>query len=99
MSKSLGRVAVLCGGRSTEREISLRSGKAVLSALLAAQMDAFDFDPAERPLSDLLDLGVDRVFIALHGRYGEDGAAQGALDMLGIPYTGSGCMASALSMD
>ena len=99
MATSLGKVAVLLGGYSSEREISLISGQAVLKALLGAGVDAIAFDPAEQPMSDLLSLKIDRVFIALHGRFGEDGAAQGALDMLGIPYTGSGCMASALSMD
>ena len=99
MGNSLGKVAVLCGGRSTEREISLLSGQQVLQALQKVQVDAIAFDPEQRPLSDLSALKVDRVFIALHGRYGEDGAAQGALDMLNIPYTGSGCMASALAMD
>ncbi|MFY9259628.1 MAG: D-alanine--D-alanine ligase [Gallionella sp.] len=94
-----GRVAVLAGGRSAERAVSLKSGAAVLAALLRSGVDAFFFDPAEQPLHTLVDLGVSRVFIALHGRYGEDGTVQGALELLGIPYTGSGVMASALGMD
>jgi D-alanine-D-alanine ligase len=93
------RVAVLMGGQSAEREISLRSGQGVLGALLAAGVDAVAFDPAQRPLDDLRALGIGRVFIALHGRYGEDGTVQGALELLGIPYTGSGVLASALAMD
>lgn len=97
MSKRLGRVAVLMGGRSGEREVSLKSGAAVLAALQRGGVDAHAFDPAERPLHDIE--GFDRVFIALHGRYGEDGTIQGALELLGIPYTGSGVMASAVGMD
>lgn len=93
----LGRVAVLLGGRSAERSISLESGAAVLEALAAAGVDAQAFDPAERPLAELA--GFDRAFIALHGRYGEDGTVQGALELMGVPYTGSGVLASALSMD
>ncbi|MGA0816716.1 MAG: D-alanine--D-alanine ligase, partial [Burkholderiaceae bacterium] len=93
------RVAVLMGGRSAEREISLRSGQGVLSALLRKGVDAFAFDPAHRGLSELADERVDAVFIALHGRYGEDGTVQGALELLDIPYTGSGVLASALAMD
>lgn len=93
------RIAVLMGGQSAEREISLRSGKGVLRALQESGCEAIAFDPAERPLTDLRQLGVDRVFIALHGRYGEDGTVQGALELLGIPYTGSGVLASALAMD
>jgi D-alanine-D-alanine ligase len=96
---NFGRVAVLFGGRSAEREISLMSGSAVLAALRRAGVDAHAFDPAERELSELKRDGVARVFIALHGRYGEDGTVQGALELLGIPYTGSGVMASALCMD
>jgi D-alanine-D-alanine ligase len=95
----MSRVAVLMGGHSAEREISLRSGAGVLQALQARGVDAFGFDPAERPLQDLLKEGVEKVFIALHGRYGEDGCVQGALELLGIAYTGSGVMASALAMD
>jgi D-alanine-D-alanine ligase len=98
-ASDFGKVAVLFGGRSAEREISLMSGSAVLQALQAAGIDAHAFDPAERDLHELRDQGFARVFIALHGRYGEDGTVQGALELLGIPYTGSGVLASALSMD
>ena len=94
-----GKVAVLLGGKSAEREISLMSGRNVLEGLHKAGVDAHPFDPAERELSELKQEGFKRVFIALHGRYGEDGTVQGALELLGIPYTGSGVMASALSMD
>jgi D-alanine-D-alanine ligase len=94
-----GKVAVLMGGRSAEREISLLSGNAVLGALQERGVDAHAFDPKERDISDLKLERFDRVFIALHGRYGEDGTVQGALELLGIPYTGSGVMASALAMD
>lgn len=87
------------GGQSAEREISLMSGKNVLEALQNEGVDAHAFDPAERQVFELKREGVDRVFIALHGRYGEDGTVQGALELLGIPYTGSGVMASALCMD
>ncbi|HWT28552.1 MAG TPA: D-alanine--D-alanine ligase [Methylophilaceae bacterium] len=97
MSSGLGKVAVLMGGRSGEREVSLKSGAAVLAALQRKGVDAHAFDPAERPLHDLE--GFDRVFIALHGRYGEDGTIQGALELMGIPYTGSGVMASSVGMD
>jgi D-alanine-D-alanine ligase len=97
MSSGLGKVAVLMGGRSGEREVSLKSGAAVLAALQRQGVDAHAFDPAERPLHDIE--AFDRVFIALHGRYGEDGTIQGALELLGIPYTGSGVMASAVGMD
>lgn len=93
------KVAVLMGGPSSEREISLLSGKAVLAALQARGVDAHAFDPAERPLAALSAEGFKRVFIALHGRYGEDGTVQGALETMAIPYTGSGVMASALAMD
>jgi D-alanine-D-alanine ligase len=96
---ALGRVAVLMGGPSAEREISLISGKAVLDALRSRGVDAHAFDPAERNLFDLKRDGFHRAFIALHGRFGEDGTVQGALEVLGIPYTGSGVMASALAMD
>ena len=99
LGAAMGRVAVLMGGRSAEREISLLSGRGVLAALQAIGVDAYAFDPAARELSRLLDDRVDRVFIALHGRYGEDGTVQGALELLGIPYTGSGVMASAIAMD
>jgi D-alanine-D-alanine ligase len=94
-----GKVAVLMGGRSAEREISLMSGRNVLEALVRSGIDAHAFDPAERPVFELKAEGYDRVFIALHGRYGEDGTVQGALELMGLPYTGSGVMASALSMD
>jgi D-alanine-D-alanine ligase len=93
------KVAVLMGGPSAEREISLISGKAVLAALRAKGVDAHPFDPAERELFDLKREGFQRAFIALHGRFGEDGTVQGALEVLRVPYTGSGVMASALSMD
>jgi len=96
---NLGKVAVMFGGNSAEREISLKSGNAVLAALRRAGVDAHPFDPAERPLAALKEDGYDRVFIALHGRGGEDGSLQGALDLMGIPYTGSGVLASALAMD
>ena len=94
-----GKVAVLLGGKSAEREVSLMSGAAVLEALRSRDVDAHGFDPAQRPLEDLSREGFSRVFIALHGRYGEDGTVQGALELLNIPYTGSGVMASALAMD
>jgi len=95
----LGKVAVLMGGTSAEREISLLSGNGVLAALKAGGFDAHAFDPAERPLDDLKREGFARCFIALHGRHGEDGCIQGALELLGIPYTGPGPMASAIAMD
>jgi D-alanine-D-alanine ligase len=94
-----GRVAVLFGGRSAEREVSLDTGKAVLAALQARGVDAEGWDPAEHALGDLAAAGFDRAWIALHGPGGEDGAIQGALQWLGLPYTGSGVMASALAMD
>lgn len=94
-----GKVAVLFGGKSAEREVSLKSGAAVLAALLRSGVDAYAFDPATRNLQDLKDQEFTAAFIALHGRYGEDGTVQGALELLGIPYTGSGVMASALGMD
>ncbi len=94
-----GKVAVLFGGKSAEREISLLSGNAVLAALKRAGVDAHAFDPAQRGMHELKSEKFSRVFIALHGRYGEDGTVQGALELLGIPYTGSGVMASALCMD
>ena len=94
-----GKVAVLFGGKSAEREISLLSGNAVLAALKERGMDAHGFDPAQRPLEDLKREGFSRVFIALHGRFGEDGTVQGALELMQIPYTGSGVMASALALD
>jgi D-alanine-D-alanine ligase len=94
-----GRVAVLMGGPSSEREISFLSGNAVLAALKSRGVDAHAFDPAERSLYELKVEGFSRVFIALHGRFGEDGTVQGALEVLGIAYTGSGVMGSALAMD
>lgn len=97
--KKLGKVAVLFGGDSAEREVSLMSGAGVLGALRASGVDAHGFDPAERSLLSLKDEGFDRAFIALHGRHGEDGTVQGALELLRIPYTGSGVMASAIAMD
>ena len=99
MTESFGRVAVLMGGPSAEREISLISGNAVLAALRSKHVDAYPFDPAERELFDLKREGFKRTFIALHGRFGEDGTVQGALETLRIPYTGSGVMGSALAMD
>ena len=96
---SLGKVAVLMGGKSAEREVSLMSGAGVLAALLSKGVDAQAFDPAERDLGDLQRQGFARCFIALHGRWGEDGTVQGALELMGIPYTGSGVMASSISMD
>jgi D-alanine-D-alanine ligase len=97
--RDFGKVAVLMGGRSAEREISLKSGGMVLGALRGRNIDAHAFDPGERGLEQLIAQKFDRVFIALHGRFGEDGTVQGALEYLGIPYTGSGVMASALAMD
>src|SRR5260221_12827647 len=96
---SFGKVAVLLGGKSAEREISIMSGSGVLKALRSKGIDAQAFDPAERDLYDLKRDGYARCFIALHGRGGEDGTVQGALEMLGIPYTGSGVLGSALAMD
>lgn len=96
---AMGRVAVLAGGRSAEREVSLMSGRGVLAALTAAGVSAELFDPALRSLAELGPAGFTRAFIALHGRYGEDGTVQGALELAGIPYTGSGVIASAVSID
>ncbi|BBO26711.1 D-alanine--D-alanine ligase [Alteromonas sp. I4] len=98
-AEQYGRVAVMLGGDSAERAVSINSGNAVLKALLSAGVDAFAFDTAERQLTDLIAEKVDRVLIMLHGRGGEDGSMQGALQQLGIPYTGSGVLGSALSMD
>ena len=97
MNSAFGKVAVLLGGKSGEREVSLKSGAAVLAALQAQGIDAEAFDPATRPLHDLEQ--YDAAFISLHGRFGEDGTMQGALELFGIPYTGSGVMASAIGMD
>ena len=94
-----GKVAVLMGGKSAEREISLLSGNGVLKALRSKGVDAHAFDPSERDLFELKREGYARCFIALHGRGGEDGTLQGALEVLGIPYTGSGVLGSALAMD
>ncbi len=99
MTISFGKVAVLLGGRSAEREVSLKSGTMVLAALQQKGVDAHAFDPRDRGLDALIAERFDRVFIALHGRYGEDGTVQGALELLGIPYTGSGVLGSALAMD
>ncbi|MDP1653054.1 MAG: D-alanine--D-alanine ligase [Rhodocyclaceae bacterium] len=99
MATGFGKVAVLMGGSSAEREISLISGQAVLTSLIAAGVDAFAFDPAAQPIWKLSESKPDRVFIILHGGAGEDGTVQAALDLLGIPYTGSGVLASALAMD
>ncbi|MBU3738612.1 MAG: D-alanine--D-alanine ligase [Rhodoferax sp.] len=94
-----GKVAVLMGGSSAEREVSLMSGQGVLQALRSVGVDAHAFDPAQRDLTDLRREGYARCFIALHGRHGEDGTVQGALELLGIPYTGSGVMASSIAID
>jgi len=96
---TFGKVAVLMGGRSAERDVSLKSGAAVLAALQRSGVDAHPFDPAVQNLQALVGDGFDRAFIALHGRFGEDGTVQGALELLDIPYTGSGVLASALGMD
>jgi D-alanine-D-alanine ligase len=97
--KALGKVAVLMGGSSAERQISIMSGTGVLAALRSQGVDAHAFDPAERELFELKRDGFARCFIALHGRFGEDGSVQGALELLRIPYTGSGVLASAIAMD
>jgi len=94
-----GRVAVLLGGKSAEREVSLKSGSMVLAALKKKGVDAHPFDPSEKKLEDLVTGKYEKAFIALHGRFGEDGTVQGILEWLGIPYTGSGVLASALAMD
>jgi D-alanine-D-alanine ligase len=96
---ALGKVAVLMGGSSAEREVSLMSGQGVLKALCAQGVDAHAFDPAEREMGELRRDAFARCFIALHGRHGEDGCVQGALELLGIPYTGSGVLASAIALD
>ncbi|HEX4916427.1 MAG TPA: D-alanine--D-alanine ligase [Limnobacter sp.] len=97
--KALGKVVVLFGGKSAEREVSLKSGSMVLAALQRQGVDAHGFDPAKHGLVELAQGGFDRAVISLHGRFGEDGTIQGALEWLGIPYTGSGVAASALAMD
>ena len=97
--KAFGKVGVLLGGRSAEREVSLMSGTGVLAALQSKGVDAHGFDTGERSLAELAAEKFNRVFIALHGRFGEDGSLQGALELLGIPYTGSGVMASSVGMD
>ena len=94
-----GKVAVLMGGYSAEREVSLMSGTGVLAALRSKGVDAHPFDPADKDLSQLKVEGFSRCFIALHGRFGEDGTVQGALELQGIPYTGSGVMASSMAID
>ena len=94
-----GKVAVLYGGSSAERDISIQSGTAVLGALLKSGVDAHPFDPSEQGVHKLLENGFQRAFIVLHGRLGEDGTIQGALELMGMPYTGSGVLASALAMD
>ena len=97
--KALGKVAVLMGGTSSEREVSLMSGKGVLAALISKGVDAHAFDTAEHDMGELRKQGFARCFIALHGRHGEDGTVQGALELLGLPYTGPGVMASSIAMD
>ena len=96
---STAKVAVLMGGRSAERDISLMSGEGVLKALQSKGVNAHAFDPANQAMDQLKQQGFSHAFIALHGRYGEDGSVQGALELLGIPYTGSGVMASSIAMD
>ncbi|HEU5178709.1 MAG TPA: D-alanine--D-alanine ligase, partial [Burkholderiales bacterium] len=96
---NFGKVAVLLGGKSAEREVSLKSGGMVLAALRKKGVDAHPFDPKEKDLLELVKERFQRVFIALHGGFGEDGTVQGVLEWLGIPYTGSGVLASALAMD
>jgi D-alanine-D-alanine ligase len=98
-SGQFGKTAVLFGGSSAEREVSLMSGQGVLAALRSRGVDAHAFDPAQRDLAELKKEGFERCFIALHGRHGEDGTVQGALELLGIPYTGSGVMASSVAID
>src|SRR5690606_18589599 len=99
MNTDFGRLGVLYGGHSAEREVSLMSGQGVHDALRGVGVDAHLFDTGRHSLAELADAGFDRVFIALHGRYGEDGTIQGALELLQLPYTGSGPMASSLAMD
>ncbi len=99
MKQKYGKVAVVMGGPSAEREVSLMSGNGVLDALRSRGVDAHAFDPAERLLADLKAEGFDRAFLILHGPFGEDGTVQGALEVMGLPYTGCGVMASAIGMD
>jgi len=99
MSAQFGKVGVLYGGKSAERDVSIMSGTGVHKALRSAGVEAHLFDTGVRSLAELAEEGFDRVFIALHGRYGEDGTIQGALELLRVPYTGSGPLASALAMD
>ena len=99
MTHEFGKVGILYGGHSAERTVSLQSGEGVLSALQSKGIDAHLFDTGKQSLAELAAQNFDRVFIALHGRYGEDGTLQGALELLGIPYTGSGVMASSLAMN
>jgi D-alanine-D-alanine ligase len=99
MSRNFGKVAVMFGGTSAEREVSLKSGAAVLKALQSQGIDAHAFDPKVQDVAELKSLGFERVFIVLHGRGGEDGTMQGALQLAGLPYTGSGVLGSALAMD
>lgn len=95
----LGKVGVLLGGKSGERDISLMSGKGVLDALISKGVNAHAFDPGQQAITELVAQKFDRVFIALHGRYGEDGTMQGMLEQMNLPYTGSGVLASALAID
>jgi D-alanine-D-alanine ligase len=97
--ESLGKVGVLMGGFSGEREISIQSGSGVLKALLESGVNAVSFDPSKEPIENLVNHHFDRVMISLHGRFGEDGTMQGLLEQFGIPYTGSGVMASAMAID
>lgn len=99
MKNKYGKVAVVMGGTTTEREVSLMSGQAILDSLLKSGIDAFAFDPAVEPLEKLKELKADRAFLIIHGKNGEDGKLQGALEYLNIPYTGSGVMASSIGMD
>lgn len=99
MNRKYGKVAVLMGGNTPEREISLISGRAILESLQRSGVDAYAFDPAEKPLQDLLSDNYASAFVIIHGKGGEDGKLQGALEYLGVPYTGSGVMASSIGMD
>ena len=99
LSKKYGKVAVVMGGKTTEREVSLMSGNAILKSLLKSGVDAFSFDPSLEPLANLVNYGSERAILIIHGKNGEDGKLQGAMEYLGIPYTGSGVMASSIGMD